>query len=134
MTAPTAGISHVGLSVGTLSKTVQFFEALNFKQVGGVPEYPSVFVSDGSTILTIWQAKSAEPSPFDRTKNVGLHHLALKCPSLEALDEVYEKVKAMEGTSIEFAPKRMPDLPFTHFMCYEPCGIRIEFAYHPPKE
>ncbi|CAN8072915.1 unnamed protein product [Agarophyton chilense] len=134
MTSLTIGVSHVALAVSTLSKTVQFFEELGFKKVGGDPDYPSIFVSDGCTIITVWQSKSKNPTPFDRTQNIGLHHLAIKCPTLEALNQTYEKVKGMKGTKIEFAPMLMPDLPFTHFMCYEPCGVRIEFTYHPPSE
>lgn len=126
----TAGVSHVGLTVSTLSKTVSFLEALGFKKAGGVDDYPSVFLSDGSTLITVWQAKSSRPVEFDRTSNVGLHHLAIKVSSLEALNNVYEIVKAIDGVRIEFGPQPIVGTPLTHFMCYEPCGVRIEFTHH----
>jgi len=78
-TALTQGVHHLGLTVEDLGPPLEFFiYALGFRQVGKDPEYPAVFLSDGSFILTLWQATAAPPAiPFDRKKNVGLHHLAL---------------------------------------------------------
>jgi catechol 2,3-dioxygenase-like lactoylglutathione lyase family enzyme len=79
-TPTTQGVHHVGLTVPELPKTVRFFiDTLGFSQVGEKPDYPAVFVSDGSTMITLWQA--ADPAaavPFDRKNVIGLHHLALK--------------------------------------------------------
>ena len=127
----TIGVSHVGVSVADIEKTAQFLEAIGFDRVGGVESYPSIFLSDGSTLITVWRLKTETPTPFNRTKNSGLHHLALKVPSLEALDNVYDIVKGIEGVKIEFSPKVMDGAPnLSHMMCYEPNGIRVEFTYH----
>ena len=82
MTTPplTLGAHHIGLTVPDLAQTKSFLEeALGFQQVGEVPDYPAVFVSDGTVMLTLWRAENPETAtPFDRRRNIGLHHLALK--------------------------------------------------------
>lgn len=112
-----------------LEKTVPFFEAIGFKKIGGVESYPSVFLTDGSIMLTVWKTKVDSPVPFNRHENVGLHHLAVSSPSMEALNKAFEIVSAIDGVVIEFPPQQIPGMPMTHFMCYEPCGVRVEFAY-----
>lgn len=129
--ALTCGTSHVGLTVGDVERTVSFFEAVGFKRVGGVAEYPAVFLSDGAVMVTVWQAQTEAPVAFDRKSNVGLHHLALKVPSLEALDKALAAVKAVDGVRVEFEVQKVEGMPLTHFMCLEPCGCRIEFTHHP---
>jgi hypothetical protein len=44
---------------------------------GEVESYPALFLSDGSTMITICQTDQGA-IPFDHHKNVGLHHLAIK--------------------------------------------------------
>ncbi len=59
MTALTLGIDHLGLTVPDLDKSVSFFtDCLGWKEVGGKPDYPSKFISDGTSVLTIWQAQT----------------------------------------------------------------------------
>ena len=132
-TALTTGFSHVGLSVSNLDASFKFFEALGYKKVGGNEVYPSYFLSDGSSLLTIWKTDE-DFTPFNRRKNVGLHHLALKIPSREALDEAYKAVKNVKGTRIDgegaFAPQELTGTPLTHAMVFEPSGNRIELTYH----
>jgi catechol 2,3-dioxygenase-like lactoylglutathione lyase family enzyme len=125
----TQGVHHVGLTVTDLDASCRFFtEVLGWEKVGGNPEYPAVFVSDGSVMLTLWRA--VEPStarPFDKNTNVGLHHLAIRVASLDLLDSIFRKLDAAENIDIEFAPEPLRDGPAVHMMCYEPGGIRIEF-------
>ena len=129
----TSGISHVGLSVSNLDASRQFFLALGFNKVGGVDSYPSIFLSDGSSLVTLWQTDD-DATPFDRRKNVGLHHLAIKVSSKEALDEAYNTVKNLDGVRVNgegaFAPQPLEGTPLSHAMVYEPSGNRIEFTYH----
>ena len=125
----TSGISHLGLSVSNLEKSLAFFQAIGFNKIGGVESYPSVFLSDGSSMITLWQTDD-DATPFDRRKNVGLHHLAIKVPSVEALTEVYTTTTAMEGVKIDFAPQELKGTPLTHAMVFEPSGNRIEFTHH----
>ena len=85
----TLGINHVGLTVSDLEKSTAFFtETLDWKEVGGYPDYPSKFVTDGKIFLTLWQATNPETAtPFDRKNNIGLHHLALTVTSFEGTDK-----------------------------------------------
>lgn len=133
MTSLTVGISHVGLAVANLDASFQFFEALGYKKVGGVDSYPSYFIHDGTALLTLWQTDK-DPTPFDRRKNVGLHHLALKVSSLEALQQAFDAVSKIEGVRITgegaFAPQKLEGTPLTHAIVFEPSGNRIELTYH----
>lgn len=132
----TLGMNHVGLTVSDLEKSVAFFtEALDWAEVGGYPDYPSKFVTDGEIFLTLWQATDPDSAiPFDRKNNVGLHHLALTVKSLEALDVLYERFLDYDGVVIEFAPEPNGGGPTIHMMIREPSGNRLEFAYTPPRQ
>ncbi len=125
----TAGVHHVGLTVPDLDQTRAFFtEVLAYTQVGEVPDYPAVFLTDGSTMITLWQAKSpATAIDFDRHNVVGLHHLALSVPTDEALDELYGTLLEDGRAKIEFAPEPLSEGPVRHMMCAIPGGIRVEF-------
>lgn len=128
-TALTQGAHHIGLTVPDLSAARAFFlDTLGFDQVGEKPDYPAVFVSDGATMITLWQA--ADPTsavPFDRRNVIGLHHLALKVADGAALDGVHDKVKASSGVTVEFPPEALGGGPTKHMMCTIPGGIRMEF-------
>ena len=123
------GVHHIGLTVTDMDASCGFFtELLGWEKVGANPDYPAVFVSDGSVMVTLWQAK--EPltaTAFDKNSNVGLHHLANRVADLDALDSIYRKLTAAENVIIEFAPEPLRDGPAMHMMCYGPGGIRIEF-------
>jgi len=58
MSPTTLGIDHLGLTVRELDQTVAFFtQCLGWKEVGGKPDYPSKFISDGTSVLTLWRPK-----------------------------------------------------------------------------
>lgn len=124
----TLGIHHLGLTVPNLQDTVDFFiDQLNFEKVGEKPAYPAIFVSDGSIMLTLWQAKDASNAiAFNRQSNIGLHHFALKVTNLEQLQALHEKLVKLDNVEIEFAPEPLGDSPFHHMMCLIPGGIRLE--------
>jgi lactoylglutathione lyase len=132
----TRGLNHVGLTVTDLGKSTAFFtKTLNWRDVGGDPDYPAKFVTDGELFLTLWQVTNpATAVAFDRKNNVGLHHLALTVASNEALDELHERFLGTEGVVIEFAPELNGPGPTRHMMIREPSGNRIEFAFNPPRE
>ncbi|WP_045120047.1 VOC family protein [Haliangium ochraceum] len=123
----TQGVHHVGLTVDSLDAAVSFFtETLGFERVGGRPEYPSVFVSDGAVMLTLWQAQAPSVA-FDRKHCVGLHHVALRVADHDALAAVHDRLRACEGVSVEFAPEALGQGPAQHMMCMVPGGVRVEF-------
>ncbi len=130
--AVTQGVHHLGLTVSHLAESAAFFiEVLGWQEVRRAPEYPAVFVSDGTVMVTLWQAVGAESAQsFDHQHNVGLHHVAFRVASRAALASVFARVQA-SGARIEFPPELLRDGPMMHMMCYEPSGIRVEFIWLP---
>ncbi len=128
--ALTKGAHHIGLTVPNLSETRAFFtETLGFAQLGEVPDYPAVFLSDGTTMITLWQAADpANAVPFDRKNVIGLHHLALRLETTEALDALHQTLSNTDGVRIEFAPEPLGGSGARHMMCFIPGGIRVEFV------
>lgn len=85
--------------------------------MGEVPDYPAVFVSDGTTMLTLWQAVNPEAAvPFDRKNVIGLHHFALRVASAEMLEQIYQTLCQTEGVDIEFAPEPLGSGSIRHMM------------------
>ncbi len=127
------GVDHVGLTVGDLHASCGFFrDCLQWQLVGGNDSYPARFVGDGHTTVTLWRAEEPDScTPFNRRRNVGLHHLALRVASLEKLEALHRRVAAWPGVSVEFAPERSGAGPKTHFIVREPSGVRLEFAFDP---
>lgn len=132
-TTVTEGAHHIGLTVPDLSDTRAFFiESLGFSQVGEVPDYPAAFLSDGTTMITLWQAENPETSTkFDRKNVIGLHHFALKVKDAETLDRLHGQLGNAEGVNIEFAPEPLGDGPAKHMMLAIPGGIRMELITLP---
>ena len=124
----TLGVHHVGLTVPDVGAARRFFvDGLGFHQVGEVLDYPAVFVSDDSTMITLWQAEEpATAVPFDRRRVIGLHHLALKVSDANALDALHERIAARDDVDIEFAPEPLGGGPSRHMMCRIPGNIRLE--------
>ncbi len=127
--SPTRGAHHVGLTVPDLTTAKSFFiDSLGYEVVGEKPDYPAAFVSDGTTMITLWQA--ADPAgavAFDRKNVIGLHHLALKVAGQDELDGLYEKLQSTDSVVIEFAPESLGESATRHFMIAMPGGIRMEF-------
>ena len=127
----TQGVHHVGLTVPDLDQARAFFcGTLGFDEVGGVPAYPSIFLSDGAILLTLWRA--ADPMTaraFDRRANIGLHHLSLAVANDAALDRAWDKVRAHPHVIVDAVPGPIRAGSATrHFLVFIPGGIRIEFA------
>ncbi|MEO1590953.1 MAG: VOC family protein [Cyanobacteria bacterium J06632_22] len=126
--AITQGAHHLGLTVPDINATRDFFvDVLEFKQVGAKPDYPAYFVSDGTLMLTLWQATDAERvTPFDRKNNIGLHHFALRVDGGAALNALYQTLADTAGVTIEFPPEPLGKGPAQHMMFSIPGGIRME--------
>ena len=128
-TAITQGVHHLGLTVPDLARTRAFFvDTLGLTQVGEKPDYPAVFLSDGTTMLTLWQAKEpASAVPFDRANIIGLHHFALTVENADVLEALHTKLSTTDDVEIEFAPEPLGGGPTRHMMIAIPGGIRMEF-------
>jgi catechol 2,3-dioxygenase-like lactoylglutathione lyase family enzyme len=130
MTDPiTTGVHHIGLTVSRLEESAAFFiQVLGWKEVRRDDEHPSIFVSDGTVMVTLWQAKGEPKNPFDRARNVGLHHVAFTVRTEADLERVHQRL-VEHHVPIEFPPDVMGSGPAKHMMCYEPSGIRVEFTW-----
>lgn len=128
VTNRTQGAHHVGLTVPNIGAARTFFqEALGFNQVGEVPDYPAVFVSDGSVMITLWQAQDpTNATAFDRRRVIGLHHLALRVADTQNLDALYEELAERADVTIEFAPEPLGGSQTRHMIFAIPGGIRLE--------
>lgn len=128
-TTITSGAHHIGLTVPDLARTLSFFtDSLGYEKVGEKPDYPAVFVSDGTTMITLWQAADpATAAPFDRSNVIGLHHFALKVDDHAALDRLHENIRDVPDVNIEFAPEALGGGDVRHMMTAIPGGIRVEF-------
>ena len=126
--ARTQGVHHAGLTVPDLAAARAFFEgALGFEAVGEVPEYPAALLSDGSVMITLWQAEDpAAATPFDRRRNLSLHHLALRVADPSALAELNLELSKRSDVEIEFEPEALGGGPTQHMMLAIPGGIRLE--------
>ncbi len=129
--AKTMGVHHVGLTTPDLDATYGFFTGvLGFTEIGGVPDYPAKFVSDGTTLITLWQVKDMDGFvPFDRHRNAGLHHIAFRIEDHAALDDLFGTLSARPDVEIECDPSSILEgSSARHFLCSIPGGIRVEFA------
>lgn len=127
----TKGVHHVGLAVSKLEESAEFFvKLLGWSEVRRDANYPAIFLTDGVLMVTLWGIKIDSPRKFDRSENIGLHHLALLVENFEVLNSVYKTLKTND-IEIEFSPELLRDGPAKHMMCYEPSGIRIEFICIP---
>jgi catechol 2,3-dioxygenase-like lactoylglutathione lyase family enzyme len=127
--AVTRGAHHIGLTVPDLDATNRFFkDTLGYEQIGEVADYPAVFLTDGVTMITLWQAeKPGSATPFDRKNVIGLHHFALAVENHAALDGLHTKLETADDISIEFAPEPLGTGGVRHMMTHIPGGIRVEF-------
>jgi len=124
----TQGVHHLGLTVADLDRTRDFFtDVLRFEVVGEVPDFPAVFLSDGSVMLTLWQVEAADSAaPFDRRRVVGLHHFALEVADAATLEKFHARVSDEPDVAVEFAPESLGGGPTRHMICAIPGGIRLE--------
>ena len=125
----THGVHHVGLTVPDLAKTKRLFvDVLGYEQVGEKPDYPAVFLSDGTTMITLWQATDpSAAAPFDRRNVIGLHHLAIHVGDRDALASLHGRLSEIDDIAVEFAPAPLGVGPTEHMMTRIPGGIRVEF-------
>ena len=125
----TIGLHHLGLAVPNLNESIRFFcDVLGYKLLGEKPDYPAAFVTDGTTMLTLWQVEDPETAtPFNRRKNIGLHHFAMRVPSIAQLHALHQQLAARDDVEIEFAPAPS-GASSEHFICLIPGGLRMEFV------
>lgn len=129
MSAKTQGVHHAGLTVPNLAEAKHFFvDGLGFQQVGEVADYPAAFVSDGTVMVTLWQAEDpASARAFDRRKGIGLHHIAFQIAADQTLEGLHAELGKRSDVEVEFAPEALAGGPTRHLMVRIPGNIRVEF-------
>ncbi len=133
MAGPTRGVHHVGLTVLDCDEAAAWFvDALGFELIGRRPAYPAAFVSDGHTMLTLWQAADPDAArAFDRKDTIGLHHLALGIAPDTDLDALGAELAARDDVTIEFLFEPVGSTAHRHMMLRGPSGIRLELRWSP---
>ncbi len=123
--ALTTGVNHVGLSVTDLEATKDFFvQILEFTVLKYV-EGGHAFVTDGTTMITLWQTAEQEAN----VKTAGLHHLAFQVESVAILRQIEERMKQKQiRLQFDGIGVRGQEGGYIALFCYEPSGIRIELA------
>ncbi|MDS4031858.1 MAG: VOC family protein [Candidatus Contendobacter sp.] len=128
-TPMTKGTHHIGLTVSNLEESANFFVSLlGWKEVRRNDEYPAIYVSDGNIMVTLWAIKEEPSIPFNKNKNIGLHHVAFYVENEDTLTTIHKRLEN-NGVRIEFAPETLGKGPAKHMICYEPSGIRVEFIW-----
>ena len=128
--AVTKGAHHIRLTVPNLTETRAFFPGtLGFSRVGEMPDYPAVFLTEDTTVITLWQVNdSAIAVPFNRKNNTGLHHFALKIDGPDIRQKLHGQLSRTDSVRIGFAPEPLGGGPTKYMMCYIPGGIHMEFT------
>lgn len=126
----TRGVHHIGLTVHDVEETSAFFiGVLGYKLVGRREAYPAIFVSDGATTISLWQATNPDSAvAFDRKNVIGLHHIAFAVENHAALESLCQRLRLTPGVRIEFSPEQQGSGKNCHMMCSIPGGIRVEFT------
>jgi len=125
----TNGVHHIGLTVSSLEGSATFFTStLGWKEINRNDDYPAIFVTDGSVMVTLWKNKEEPATSFDKNRNIGLHHVAFAVEDEAGLSKIHEKM-LQHNIEIEFAPEQVGPGPARHMICYEPSGNRIEFIW-----
>jgi len=125
----TKGVHHIGLTVSKLEESALFFTSLlGWKEVRRDSEYPAIFVSDGSVMVTLWKNKQKPAAAFDKNHNIGLHHVAFAVENEADLISLHDKL-VKHNVTIEFSPELVREGPAKHMICYEPSGVRVEFIW-----
>lgn len=123
---------HTKIAVSNFKNSYLFykdiFEELGYKQISNKDDRAGWASPDGYGILiaqakiTNYQYKFGAP---------GLHHLCLKAPSMEIVNQMY-KLVLKKGIYVSGAPKKYPEYTNKYYAVYfaDPDEIKLEVAYY----
>jgi len=127
------GVDHMALTVSNVNASEAFFTRhLGFTVERRDPDHPAVTLTNGHVVLMLYRvAALGTEVPFDRKRNVGLHHLAFEIGSFEELAALYAQLERVPGVVVEFPPEPLGAGPAKHMIIREPGGNRLEFIHRP---
>ena len=128
------GVDHIDLCVSDLDRSAAFYDAvlsaLGFRRV-----------SDDGTI--VWRSKHVEigiraaessvgPEGYDRYR-IGLHHLAFRADSRDAVDRFHALLQD-QNIEVLYAPAENPDYLRDYYAVFfaNPDGMKFELVHRPP--
>ena len=134
------GVDHLDLVVSDLERSLAFYRALlaplgytRLSEIEGERSERVLYLGreDGIGSVSLRRRQSDAPrAPYDRY-DIGLHHLAFRAPSREAIHERANWLRA-QGTEIESGPDEYPyaDGYYAVFF-YDPDGLKLEIVHRP---
>jgi lactoylglutathione lyase len=114
----------LGLTVTNLDRSKQFYQELfGWKELGADPKMGYAFLSDGKTMITLWQQSQ---HVYDKAR-AGLHHFALAVGSPDDLVRA-EQVLRKKNVRIHYdrIVPAMEGAKEAELYFYDPDGIRVE--------
>lgn len=126
------GLEHLDLTVSDLGRSALFYNKvlgeLGFKRLADDVDnfrWANAFMS-----IAIRPASTRRPA-FSRYR-VGLHHVAFKAKSREAVDE-FHRFLEYQGINVLDPPAEYPQYGPRYYAVFfaDPDGIKIEFAHFP---
>jgi len=126
-----AAIDHIDLSVGDLPRSIAFYDAvltaLGFRRL---PGDETIIWRGSQTELAIRAATSPGPSSgYDRYR-VGLHHLAFRADSRDAVDR-FHAFLLQKGFEVLDPPAEYPDYGGGYYAVFfaDPDGMKLELVH-----
>jgi glyoxylase I family protein len=135
---PSTGLHHVDLVVSSIERSLPFYRELlaplGFTRVGGVEGERGEtiwYLGGPGTSVGLREAQS-DARAVDRYA-VGLHHLALKAESREAVDERARWLRE-RGAELESEPRGYDYIPgYYAVFFYDQDGLKLEVLHVPER-
>ncbi len=129
------GLEHIDVTVNDLARSTIFFDkvmpALGFRRLA---EDNGDDVRWGNAHMTfaIRQAEPAERGALFNRYRVGLHHLAFKAGTREAIDE-FHRFLVRENLSVLDPPAEYPQYGPNYYAVFfaDPDGMKLELVHFP---
>ncbi len=134
------GVDHLDLVVTDLERSLAFYTELlaplgyhRKSEIVGERGERVVYVGGSEPTISVSlreRQSDAHPTPYDRYA-VGIHHLAFRAPSREAVDERAAWLRR-HGAEIESEPAEYDYTPgYYAVFFYDPDGIKLEIVHRP---